>query len=84
MTGHLKNGKLVHQKEKLYALLRSSQDGLTVYELTSLCWKSLDSVLTHIKSPTIRRCLQELRDCTPSLVKKNELTEKWKGFEKEI
>ncbi len=80
MTGWTKRGKGVYQREKIYAMIRC-ENGLSVYEITGLCWKSKDPIINSIKPPTIRRCLQELRDHRPTMARKNELTERWIGYE---
>ena len=79
MTGWTKSGKGAHQREKIFAIIR--EQSRTVYEITGECWHSSDPALFSIKSPTIRRCLQELRDHTPQLAVKDEVSGKWIGFE---
>jgi len=82
MTGWMGGGNSTHQREKIFAILRTAIAGLTVYELTSKCWSSGDPLLSKIKPPTIRRCLQELRDDNPSLARKS--IDRWYAFEKEV
>ena len=73
-------GKGSYQREKIYAMIRC-ENGLSVYEITGMCWRSKDPIINTIKSPTIRRCLQELRDHRPPMAFKNETTERWIGYE---
>lgn len=78
MTGWTRGSSKAHQREKIYCIIRESPK--TVYEITGLCWKSSDPVINKIKPPTIRRCLQELRDHIPQMAAKDEISEKWIGL----
>ena len=62
MTGWTREGTKSHQREKIYAILRERDDWTGVRDILFDCWKSADKVINNIKAPTIRRCLQELRD----------------------
>ena len=79
MKGWTKKGNGAYQREKIYAMIREG-DGLSVYEILGKCWRSRDPIVSTIKAPTVRRCLQELRDNSPALARKNEMTERWIGY----
>ena len=79
MTGwSVRTGNQVGQREKIYAMIRAKPKA--VYEIARECWDSTDKTINGIKPPTIRRCLQELRDHTPPLAIKDWTTAKWAGF----
>ena len=79
MTGHIKGGNKAHQREKIYAILREIDDWVGVYKIGQVCWKSEDETIKNIKPPTIRRCLQELRDNNPPLAKYDPVRSEWYG-----
>jgi len=53
---------MIGQREKVYAILRSENRWIDVYEILQITNKTRDSKVNHIAPPAIRRCLQELLD----------------------
>jgi len=79
MTGWtFRTGSQAGQREKIYAIIRNESQ--TVYDITRQCWSSGDASLVHIKSTTVRRCLQELRDHHPKMAIKDNWTDEWMGI----
>jgi len=62
MTGWVKQGKGINQKEKIYAILRDENRWTGVYDIIRLTHRSTDNLINHMRAPAIRRCLQELLD----------------------
>jgi len=62
MTGWTKKGKVAHQREKVYAILRANSQGITVFNLVKTCWKSDDPVINKIRPETVRRILNKELD----------------------
>ena len=69
MAGWTVKGKIPFQREKIYAILRANEDYMTTVQIRLVCQNSGDKVIEKIAIPTIRRCLQELRDHNPALVR---------------
>jgi len=60
MTGHNMGGGGIGQREKIHALLRSSDEYMGTMEILYACHNSRDEKLKTIRIESIRRCLQEL------------------------
>jgi hypothetical protein len=69
MAGWTVKGNIPFQREKIYAILRANGNYMSTVQIRKVCHNSGDSVIEMIAIPTIRRCLQELRDHKPALVR---------------
>ena len=69
MAGWTVKGNIPFQREKIYAILRADGDYMTTVQIRTVCQNSRDKVIEKIAITTIRRCLQELRDHKPALVR---------------
>jgi len=69
LTGWTVKGKIPFQREKIYAILRADGGFMSTIQIRSVCHNSGDVIISTIAFPTIRRCLQELRDHRPSMVR---------------
>ena len=69
MAGWTAKGMIPFQREKIYAILRADGGWMTTVQIRAICHKSGDSIIEMIAFPTIRRCLQELRDHIPAMVR---------------
>ena len=75
MTGWVKSGRGINQKEKIYAILRDENRWIDVYDIVRLAHKIRDETINKIGTPAIRRCLAELLD--KGMVKKKK--QNWIG-----
>lgn len=69
MVGWSVKGKIPRQREKIYAILRARNDWMVTMDIQVACIQSHDDTIKDIAIPTIRRCLQELRDHRPPMAR---------------
>jgi len=69
MVGWTVKGDIPRQREKIYAILRARDDWMLTVDIQTQCIQTNDPIIKDIAIPTIRRCLQELRDHRPAMAR---------------